>query len=577
MAGTSLQRPIGVGPALEKARRIRGLSLDEAARDTRLRVDQLTALEAEDFEALPSDAFVRGALRTYAQYLGVRPEKVLEAYGRHADDPAPPPPPAGLGRIERAIAATRIRDNQRFLLFGAATVLVLLLLFGLLSGDSGAPPPAALPTTTSPTVAGSATIDAVLVAQRPVEVTVTVDGATETYAMEEGETLLLLRLRGARGGGRPTAAPCRSRSAGAISERRGSPARRGREPSRSTTCRRPPRRCREPGGAGRGRRCRHGAAARPDREHERPVDRGAAWPRSGPTCCSIRSSATTSTASCRCSSWPRREPTSCSSPEGSGRPRTTSPAMRSRRSWACRSSAMPRVERWLLDRFAGFSSGPMPSNNLRQADVPRGARTIENDRGSAPGLVADLPERCPRLCDAGRARRDAGDDARHRAAGAGRAHRGGGRALPHAAMRRHRRVEGGGDPHGPLRRLGEPLARLPGIGGRGEGAAHREGRLGGARGGDDRAARDRGAPPPRRRRVLARRRDARAGGVTVAARVATPARLRRVAHGWQRGRAHDRGRGSLEGLRRLGGRLHGGGQAARARCLARRRSRDRAW
>jgi cytoskeleton protein RodZ len=188
MAGTSLQRPIGVGPALEKARRIRGLSLDEAARDTRLRVDQLIALEAENFGALPSDAFVRGALRTYAQYLGVRPEKVLEAYGRHVDDPAPPPPPEGLGRIERAIAATRIRDNQRFLLLGAATVLVLLLLFGLLSRDRGAPTPAALPTTTSPTPAGTATIDAVLIAQRPVEVTVTVDGATESLAMEEGET-----------------------------------------------------------------------------------------------------------------------------------------------------------------------------------------------------------------------------------------------------------------------------------------------------------------------------------------------------------------------------------------------------
>jgi cytoskeleton protein RodZ len=188
MAGTSLQRPIGVGPALEKARRIRGLSLDQAARDTRLRVDQLTALEAEDFGALPSDAFVRGALRTYAQYLGVRSEKVLEAYGRHAEDPAPPPPPAGLGRIERAIAATRIRDNQRFLLLGASTVLVLLLLFGLLSRDRGTPPPAALPTTTSPTVAGTATIDAVLVAQRAVEMTVTADGASETLAMEEGET-----------------------------------------------------------------------------------------------------------------------------------------------------------------------------------------------------------------------------------------------------------------------------------------------------------------------------------------------------------------------------------------------------
>lgn len=189
MAGTSLQRPIGVGPALEKARRIRGLSLDEASRDTRLRVDQLTALETEDFAALPNDAFVRGALRTYAQYLGVDPDKVLGAYGRHAAEPVAPAPPEGLGRIERAIAATRIRDNQRFLLLGAATLVLLLLLFGLVARDRGAPAPAAIPTTAPPTASVSSTIDAVLVALRPVEVTVTVDGAPETRDMEEGETL----------------------------------------------------------------------------------------------------------------------------------------------------------------------------------------------------------------------------------------------------------------------------------------------------------------------------------------------------------------------------------------------------
>lgn len=190
MAGTSLQRPIGVGPALEKARRIRGLSLDEASRDTRLRVDQLTALECEDFAVLPGDAFVRGALRTYAQYLGVSPDKVLSAYARHADEPAAPPPPEGLGRIERAIAATRIRDNQRFLLLGAALLVLLLLLFGLVARDRGAPAPAAIATTAAPTaVAPATTIDAVLVAQRAVEITVAVDGAAETRDMEEGETL----------------------------------------------------------------------------------------------------------------------------------------------------------------------------------------------------------------------------------------------------------------------------------------------------------------------------------------------------------------------------------------------------
>jgi len=51
----------------------------------------------------------------------------------------------------------------------------------------------------------------------------------------------------------------------------------------------------------------------------------------------------------------------------------------------------PALERWLRARFAGFADGAMPENNLRQADVPQGARTIDNDRGSAPGLAADLP------------------------------------------------------------------------------------------------------------------------------------------------------------------------------------------
>jgi nicotinamide-nucleotide amidase len=48
------------------------------------------------------------------------------------------------------------------------------------------------------------------------------------------------------------------------------------------------------------------------------------------------------------------------------------------------------IELMLHDKFEGFGR-EMPANNLRQADVPRGARTITPDRGTAPGLVAELP------------------------------------------------------------------------------------------------------------------------------------------------------------------------------------------
>jgi hypothetical protein len=178
---------IGVGPALRKARAHRGLTLEEAARDTKLRTDQLQALEDEDFDALGGEVYTRACLRTYAAYLGLRPEKVMGIYARHADDPEPPRPPERMGRVERAIAATRIRDNQRFLLIAAAFVLFVLIVFGLLSRDHSAPQPAAIATGTPSAVPSDQVFEATLTAQVPAEVTVTVDGVPETFSMTRGE------------------------------------------------------------------------------------------------------------------------------------------------------------------------------------------------------------------------------------------------------------------------------------------------------------------------------------------------------------------------------------------------------
>jgi len=48
----------------------------------------------------------------------------------------------------------------------------------------------------------------------------------------------------------------------------------------------------------------------------------------------------------------------------------------------------PAIERFLRERFRAFGYDEMPANNLRQADVPRGVRTILPTRGTAPGLIA---------------------------------------------------------------------------------------------------------------------------------------------------------------------------------------------
>jgi len=50
-----------------------------------------------------------------------------------------------------------------------------------------------------------------------------------------------------------------------------------------------------------------------------------------------------------------------------------------------------RIVALLREKFRGFGHGDMPESNLRQADVPVGARTILPERGTAPGLIASPP------------------------------------------------------------------------------------------------------------------------------------------------------------------------------------------
>lgn len=60
-----------VGRKLAKAREARGLALEEAAIETRIRASQLAALEADDYGAFPNNTYARGFLLIYGRFLGV--------------------------------------------------------------------------------------------------------------------------------------------------------------------------------------------------------------------------------------------------------------------------------------------------------------------------------------------------------------------------------------------------------------------------------------------------------------------------------------------------------------------------
>lgn len=76
-AETSVTPP---GEMLKQARMAAKLSEQDVARELRMTVTKVRFLEADDYENLHSDTFVRGYLRTYAKLLGIDPTVVLSAY-----------------------------------------------------------------------------------------------------------------------------------------------------------------------------------------------------------------------------------------------------------------------------------------------------------------------------------------------------------------------------------------------------------------------------------------------------------------------------------------------------------------
>ncbi|MGQ9627555.1 MAG: helix-turn-helix domain-containing protein, partial [Anaerolineae bacterium] len=69
-----------LGEMLRRAREEKGISLDQAHAETRIRKKFLQALEEGDYEALPEEVFVRGFVRAYAAYLGLDAQKALALY-----------------------------------------------------------------------------------------------------------------------------------------------------------------------------------------------------------------------------------------------------------------------------------------------------------------------------------------------------------------------------------------------------------------------------------------------------------------------------------------------------------------
>ncbi|MEA3560317.1 MAG: DUF4115 domain-containing protein [Candidatus Omnitrophota bacterium] len=69
-----------IGKYLKKARQKKNISLQDVASQTRIHHSVLENLEAGNFENLPSPMYVKGFLKRYAEYLGLKSAPLIDRY-----------------------------------------------------------------------------------------------------------------------------------------------------------------------------------------------------------------------------------------------------------------------------------------------------------------------------------------------------------------------------------------------------------------------------------------------------------------------------------------------------------------
>ncbi|HER43185.1 MAG TPA: helix-turn-helix domain-containing protein, partial [Candidatus Eisenbacteria bacterium] len=115
-----------VGEIMLASRERKGASLEEASEETRIAVKNLEYLETDNFEALPAKVYVRGFLRTYASYLGLDAEHLLNKYEVQSGQTHTSR--GDMWEIEAEVVEERLGSQNIMKRLALAAIVVLLLL-----------------------------------------------------------------------------------------------------------------------------------------------------------------------------------------------------------------------------------------------------------------------------------------------------------------------------------------------------------------------------------------------------------------------------------------------------------------
>jgi cytoskeletal protein RodZ len=109
-----------LGEMLRAQREKKGITLEQAASDTRIREKFLKGLEDSDYQTLPGTVYTKGFLRNYAEYLELPTEELVVQFHQERDQPDAPRTFKPLNPIAR-----------RSLIFTPAVLVPVVVLAGI--------------------------------------------------------------------------------------------------------------------------------------------------------------------------------------------------------------------------------------------------------------------------------------------------------------------------------------------------------------------------------------------------------------------------------------------------------------
>jgi cytoskeleton protein RodZ len=151
-----------VGEILAAERRRQGKTIADVVQGTKIRSRLLDALEQGDYDSLPSPAYVKGYIQSYARYLEIPVESLLEQFKRESADTVRRPSPTEryLENIPQATVVPHrstvheIPSKVRIAVI-AGVVVVLLLVCGIVFLNGRTPSANTIPTNTPSTTTPS--------------------------------------------------------------------------------------------------------------------------------------------------------------------------------------------------------------------------------------------------------------------------------------------------------------------------------------------------------------------------------------------------------------------------------------